>query len=401
MIDNTPTSAFQFDLLSFTGSQYLRTEPDDPDWLLENSLPRGVFGVIAAPGGTGKGCFSYQLLANLAAGINFFGLWNVPRPLYVLYLTVEESQRVVHRRVRDALLRLPPDIRNEAAGRFIAKSVQGDSCLIQKNAIGGVERTQALYDLHKLVTDSLADIVILDHFSKLVPCNEIDNQAMTIACGYLEELAAANNCSVIALHHTNKAGGAFARDKNELHAGLSQSAIRGGSALAACIRWGLTMIPLSEDYAVKVVGERAQGRAGGVYVAARVAKKNEGPSEPVFYLEHGDDALFDLVEPDGVESPSGDAEVLAAEVRRRAAAGDPPLSKTGDWDILGWGRPRYKNAVEKALANGLLVAIKKEGRGGGFVLSGSLPPDKFAGTFSEAAKFENDSFFDDLDNFAG
>lgn len=397
----TRLSAFNFDYLNFTADHYLRDEPEKPDWLLEQSLPRGVLGVIAAPGGTGKGCFSYQILANMAAGINFFGLWNIPRPLYVLYLTVEESQRVVHQRTRDALLRLPPDVRREAAGRFIAKSLQGESCLVQRNGHGLIERTQALYDLYSLIQNSNADIVILDHFSKLVPCNEIDNQTVTIACGFLEEIAAENNCSIIMLHHTNKAGGAFARDKNEMHNALSQSAIRGGSALAACIRWGVTMIPLSEDYAIKVVGEQARGRASGVYVAARVAKKNEGPSEPVFYLEHGDDALFDLVEPDGVESPRGDAEVLAAEVRRREVAGEEPLSKTRDWDVFGWGRPRYKSAVEKALATRLLVAVEKKGRGGGFVLSGSVPLDNCAGVFLEPAQLENCSFFDELENCAG
>lgn len=353
-MSDTPTSAFHFDFLKFTGAQYLKNEPEEADWLLEQSLPRGVLGVIAAPGGTGKGCFSYQLLANMAAGINFFGIWNIPKPLYVLYLTAEESQRVVHQRTRDALLRLPPDMRGEAARRFVAKSVQGDSYLIQKNSVGGIERTQAYYDLFKLVHDSIADIVILDHFSKMVPCNEIDNQTMTVACGFLEALAAENNCSVIMLHHTNKAGGAFARDKAEMHTALSQSAIRGGSALAACIRWGMTMIPLAEDYAVKVIGDQARGRSSGVYVAARVAKKNEGPSEPVFYLEHGDDALFDLVDPEGVESPKGDAEVLAAEVERREREGCVPLTKATGGDYFGWKVKQYQKAVDQAVSDGLI-----------------------------------------------
>jgi hypothetical protein len=365
---NTSSSAFQFSYSKFTGIQYLEKEPEAADWLLEPSLPRGVFGVIAAPGGTGKGCFSYQLLANMAAGLDFFGLWKVPRPLTVLYLTAEESQRVVHQRTRDALNRLPQDVRLNAAVGFIAKSVQGSSCLIQKNAQGGIERTQALFDLHELVKATMADIVILDTFSKMVPCNEIDNQTMTIACGFLEELAAVNNCSVIALHHCNKAGGAFARDKNDLHTALSQSAIRGGSALAACIRWGLTMIPLSEDYAVSVMGEKARGKPGGVYVAARVAKKNEGPSEPVFYLEHGEDALFDMVEPEGVESASGDAEVLAAEVLRREIEGGAPLTKASGHDYFGWKVRQYQKAVEKAIKDGLVKLEKRQGKGGGYIL---------------------------------
>lgn len=401
-MSDAPTSAFQFDFLDFTADHYLRTEPEKPDWLLEQSLPRGVLGVIAAPGGTGKGCFSYQLLANMAAGINFFGIWNISRPMYVLYLTAEESQRIVHQRARDALLRLPPDVRREAAGRFVAKSVQGDSRLILKDNFGELQRTQGYYDLYSLVKDSNADIVILDHYSIMVPCEENSSQAATTACNYLAELAAETNCSVIMLHHTNKAGGVCAKSKDEMHTALSPAAIRGSTGLVASIRWGLTMVPLAEDYAVEVVGKQAGGRASGVYVAARVAKKNEGASESVFYLEHGDDALFDLVEAngDGIRAKA-DADALAAEVRRREAAGEEPLSKTGGKDSLGWGASRYKKAVDYGIAHHLLDEVKKEGRGGGYVLSASFPFPKIPEVSHPPGNQETLSFFDELEKFPG
>ena len=155
-----------------------------------------------------------------------------------------------------------------------------------------------------------------------------------------------------------------------MRSALSQSAIRGASALPACIRWGLMMVPLSEEYAVKIIGEEAQGRSAGTYVAARVGKKNEGRSETVFYLEHGESGLFDRVEPIGEESESGDAHKLTEEVKQRERIMGSLLSETkGGQEAFGWGIGRSKKAAQKAISLGFLVTKKRTGVKGHYLAS--------------------------------
>ena len=205
----------------FSGLYYLDTTPPAPDWLLVDSLPRGCIGAIIAPGGTGKGYMALQLSANLAAGIGFFGIWDIPRPFKVLYITAEESHRVVHERTLNALRRLPPEMQRDAAGRLWAIPLQGLTHMSKPDGQGSIMPTDNYFDLDGLIGDLKPDVVFVDTFAKFAPCPENDNQAVTIVCGLFEELAAKHGCNVIFLHHTNKGGGAFAGSKDELRSALS------------------------------------------------------------------------------------------------------------------------------------------------------------------------------------
>gem|GEM_PF-1275415 len=361
------------------GLKYLESEPEPPQWALKGSLLLRCLAVIVAPPGTGKGLLAMQLGACLAASKRFFDIWDIERPLVVLYLTAEESGRTVHARAKGALEMLEPGLREEAAGRFWAFSVSGCSHLVELDGQGGLRPTESYWDLDRLIGQIGPDIVILDTFSRLFPTPENDNSIVTVACGYLEELIVKNNCAILLLHHTNKAGGALVGSKNELYSALSQSALRGASALPACARWVLSMAPLSDEYAQKVIGERAQERASGAFVAIRVSKKNEGPPESIHYLEHGPDGFFEQVEPAGPNSELSDAHNLAKEVRRREGAGEPPLSVTrGGVEAFSWGVTRSKRAAEKVLEEGLLVSRKRDS-GRGFYLQSSdrtiIPPN--------------------------
>ena len=348
---------------------------------MRDSMPRGCLAGEIAPPGTGKGYLALQLGVHLAAGKRFFNIWEIERPRHVLYVSGEESPRVIHERARAALLGLPPELREEAAGRFWAFSLAGCVHLVEPDGKGGIQPTESLNDLERLIDELEADVVFIDTLGRFTPCDENNNQAMTMICGLLEELIARHGCNIVLLHHTNKLGGAFANSKEEMRQSLSQTAIRGASALPACIRWGLMMVPLGDEFAQKVIGEEAIGKPPGTYVAARVAKKNEGKSEPVFFLEHGEGGLFTQVEAVGQDSALADAELLAEEVRRRAVAipVEPYLAeKTGGQDAFGWGWTRSKRAAEKAIEAGLLITEKRpgsRGRGGGYILISPISPD--------------------------
>ena len=359
-----------------SGRKYLASDPEPPDWALKDSLPLCSLAVIVAPPGTGKGFLAMQLGAHLAAAKRFFEIWEIERPFRVLYLTGEESGRTVHARAHGVLARLPIEVQEEAAGLFWAFSVAGCVHLVEPDGQGGLRPTESYGDLDRLIDRIGPDIVFLDTFSRLVPTPENDNPAVTAACGLLEELIAKHECAIVLLHHTNKTVSSLVNAKDELYTALGQAVVRGASALPACARWVANMAPLSEEFARKVIGERAQGQSSGKFVALRVSKKNEGPSEAIHYLEHGEGGFFEQVEPAGPDSEMSDAERLIEEVRRREEAGEPPLAeKTAGQTAFRWGWTRSKKATEKALETGLLVAEKKPS-GRGYILrtAGSNPP---------------------------
>jgi len=228
-----------------------------------------------------------------------------------------------------------------------------------------------------LIGELEAEVVFIDTFSRFAPCPENDNQVITMVCGLLEELVAKHGCNIVLLHHTNKIGGALANSKEEMRSALSQSSIRGASALPACIRWGLLMVPLGDEFAQKIIGEDAAGKPPGTYVAARVAKKNEGTAEQIFFLEHVEMGLFRQVEPVGQDSELSDAEKLANEVRRRAESApmEPYLPETnGGKEAFGWGWHRSKRAAQKAIELGLLMAEKRPGIRGNILVSPKSKP---------------------------
>ena len=121
-----------------SGLKYLASEPEPTDWALWCSLPLRCLAIIVAPPGTGKGFITMQLGACLAAATSFFKIWEIVRPLKVLYLTAEESERTVHTRVRGALERLPLIVQEEAATRLWAFSVSGCVHLVESNVLGSV-----------------------------------------------------------------------------------------------------------------------------------------------------------------------------------------------------------------------------------------------------------------------
>ena len=359
-----------------SGLRYLASEPEPPKWVLRGSLLMLCLAIICAPPGTGKGFLAMQLGACLAAGKRFFKIWEIERPLNVLYISGEESSRTVWVRARGALEGLSAEDREEAAGRFWAFSVSGCVHLVEPDGHGGLRPTESYWDLDRLIDEIGPDIVIMDTFARLIPTPENDNTSVTMACGLLEELIVKHGCGIIVLHHSNKAGGALVRSKDELYTALSQSALRGASALPACARWVLNMAPLSDDYAQKAIGEKAKERPSGTFVAIRVSKKNEGAGEPIHYLEHGEGGFFEQVEAAGPDSEQSDATRLAEEVERREAAGEPPLSeKSGGEEVFKWGWTRSKNAAERAVQMGLLMIEKKSvGKGNFLRTAGSKTP---------------------------
>lgn len=361
-----------------SGLRDLDYGPQPYNWLIEDSLRRGQLGIICGPPGCCKGAFSIQLATALAAGFPVFDFWKVAKPAKVLFVSAEDDDEVLHNRFHSVLMRLPWDVRREAAGRLCRMPVRGNVniCEVDKNR--HIAPTENLEDLRAWVESFQPDLLILDTLARFFGVDENDNPTVTAACGLLEQIIADYGCNVVLIHHASKAGGDLAGDEKKLHAALTQIAIRGASALSGCVRWALMLAPLSAALAQKKFGEEAKGKPEGSYIAARVGKKNAGKSEQTCYLEKGDYGLLSRILPEsernGEEEAAAmeDAHQLAAEVDRRDQTGLPALSYSRSGrEAFGWGEPRTKRAVDLAIENGLVIKSKKEGARG-FILAPPL-----------------------------
>lgn len=369
-----PRRPLQVDLSQFSGVRYLREYPPAFDWLLDKSFRLNSLGAIVGPPGAGKGSLAIQLCVAVASGTSLVGAWHTAAPEPVVYLSAEDDALTIHRRVHHALEQVPEDLREQAAANLYGIPVHGGVNLCR--AVGGVVEPTANYEDLRSILDAIRPrLLVLDTLARFSGVDENDNPAMTAFCGLLEGLIDAYGCNIILLHHSNKTSGDLIEDPKELARALTQTAMRGASALAGCIRWGMLVAPLGAALAQKRIGEPATGKYDGAFLAVRVGKKNSGGPEPRYYLGRNDYGLLYRVDPDARQEEDDviwDAHQLAEEVERRQRAGEKPLSATkGGQEAFGWGISRSNKARERAVQMGLVIEIRVSGKKG---RSLSLPP---------------------------
>ncbi len=357
-----PFSNLDFEKAS--GSFMLDNCPQNYDWLIEQSLRRACIGVIVGAPGCGKGMFVKQLLIAIASGGKCLNTWEVKQSLRCIYISAEDDHLVIHRRLHHALKQLPQSVQHEAAQNIHAFAVHGNVALYADGKV-----TANFKDLKKLIERYRPHVVVLDTVARFFAIKEGDNAAMTQALGYLEKLCHDYQVNFVLIHHTDKASGVLATDKQKLMDGLEQTALRGWTSLTGSARWQLNIMSLARSFASKTIGDNAGQRNDGTYVALRVCKKNAGHPEGIVYAQRGKHGLLQYVEPSKEEqqaqSVEDDAAALVAEIKRRAKENlDPlPASKAGNI-VFNWGDTRTSRAVQYAISNGSLYKTKKpKGKG--------------------------------------
>jgi hypothetical protein len=338
----------------YCGTRYT-TYPPNYDWLLAQSLRRGCLGALVGAPGVGKGTFAIQMSVSVAAGVPVLDIWPVDAPGRVIYLSAEDDELVLHRRFYHTLQKLPESLHKQAIANFYGISVHGNVRLSDGN--------QNLTDLSALVANVRPVMVIIDTLARFSGSDDKDNQAMQAFCELLEPITVDYDCNIIVTHHTNKASGDIVDDKKSLGAALNQTAVRGASSFVGCCRWAILMAQMSAKLAKEVIGVEASGTADGSFIAVRVAKKNCGAPERRHYLGRDEQGI--LVRVEGTEA---DARKLAAEVQRRAEAGEGPLGfSNGGHVAFGWSKRISERVAEAAVEMGLLTKVSN-GRNG-FCLS--------------------------------
>ena len=181
---------------------------------------RGSVGALVAPGGAGKSIFALQLAVWIVSGSDLLGLGEAPKNQAVAYLSAEDPQPVLAERLYAMSELLTDRQKRVVEDNFLIMPLDG----IRPNLVSPtwITALQGLAEEH--------DLLILDTLRRFHGCDENDGAAMARLLGHLELIASRTGCSILFLHHTNKA--ALWND-----AGDQQQASRGSSVLTDNIRW--------------------------------------------------------------------------------------------------------------------------------------------------------------------
>jgi len=214
------------------------TQPQELDETLKG-LPRGEVGVLVAPGATGKSFFVLNML--LASCNSVVKNHLIAKPIRILYLSLEDRLEDIQRRLYAhtvANIITQSDIKNDA-NDFEIIAYKGSQRLISKFT---PQAENTLWQsLKQRITASKPDLVIID---TLIKCyegyEENSNPDMAKVLSFFNELAIEHHCSILLLHHTNKAA-------LNLDNPSSQANARGASAIVDNSRWVISLKKVDEE----------------------------------------------------------------------------------------------------------------------------------------------------------
>lgn len=247
------------------------------DFVLPGLLP-GTFGLLVAPGATGKSQLALDLAVSIALGRPVAeGLFPACPPGKVVFLAGAECDRILAERMR-SLLRLDEQGDANLYANLFLFPMAGESCTLFANG-----QPTALHDELRELSAG-ARLIIVDPLRRLHGGDENNSADMTRFVVVMEQLAKATGAAVVGLHHANRASAADT---------ASQHAARGSSALVDGARWQLNLSRMDEKTAEQHTiseAERSQ------YVALDFAKTNYLPPRPRCWLKRGAGGRFSLVQ---------------------------------------------------------------------------------------------------------
>lgn len=248
------------------------------DFVLPGLLP-GTFGLVVAPGATGKSYLALDIAIAVTLGRAVAGgLFPAGLPGKVVYLAAEESDRILAERLRPML---EPAEREHPLLMQNLKilPMAGEPCRLLSDG-----RLTPLYtELVELCEG--ARLVIVDPVRRLHDGDENASGDMSNFVYAMERLAQQSGAAVIGLHHANRGAGSE---------GASQNASRGSSALVDGARWLLNLARMDDKTAAGYdLSEQERQR----YVAVDLPKTNNLPPRARCWLRRDVNGALRLAQP--------------------------------------------------------------------------------------------------------
>lgn len=265
-LDFTPI----MDVKSASSSRFFAELPPPREFVIANFLPKLNVGVIAAPGGTGKGYLTIQMGLSVSSGLPFLGKFQISKPGGVLYINAEDDEQEIHRRFlacfHEMTRTLPKTRQKEAAGavieRFYNPNITGRVRLKLFPDESGTTK-KALIAFAKSIPD--LRLIILDPANRLLAEDFNRVEVVTQFIQTLEEIATETNATALLATHTNKAS--QTGDRETKHA---STAVLGSQAFVNAARWVMTLSTFDLSMVRKYKTEGPMEK----YVSLRIPKAN-------------------------------------------------------------------------------------------------------------------------------
>ena len=243
-------SALAFDLNDWDAQAVFAGDAPPLEWLVQNSIPRGVAGMIASAGDVGKSYLCLELCLRVTCrkpGVteNVHPLLGGQIASYgaAVFITAEDGQGSVHRRLRV----LDPDGKRQEGRKFplyviplpdaggLFPIISEERRKISKTAQLAALRQQlrAIPDLALVVLDPLQCFVNAD--INAAP------QAAAMVLATLNEIAVETGATVLATHHVRKEREAPNNGQE------ARQLVRGSSALVDQSRFTIVLWPPSDS----------------------------------------------------------------------------------------------------------------------------------------------------------
>lgn len=271
-------------------TRLLEKAPVKREQILQDMLPRGVVGFLAAAGGTGKSMLTLQLSVSIATGISFLGV-PVENRGAVLMVAAEDETDEIHRRLHRLIRHLREsgqfndahEIMLEQNLKIISR-VGLDNRLTQHD--GGTIRDTGMGDRFANYANNFNNLqlVILDPVSRFRGGDENDNEAATRFVESVEQIRSKTDATILLPHHVSKMGSSGDSDQ------LDMNMLRGASALVDGARWAAAMATMRKDEAAQYDVNKEDAKR---YVRLDVVKNSYNAPWDGIWLYRGEGGILE------------------------------------------------------------------------------------------------------------
>ena len=206
-------------------------------WIYGNQLLRGSVSMIVAPGGSGKTALATGMALSLVTGRDFMGSKVCGGPKKVWIWNLEDSIEELSRGLQAAASYWSISADDLNGNLFLNSALSGDQLKLMPNRSGSLNEESDVADaiVSQLVENAI-DVLFIDPFVSSHDANENDNKSMDAVVKLLALIAYEANCSIVLLHHTNKAFGQ-----------VNENSARGASSVVNAARSVVTINSVSKE----------------------------------------------------------------------------------------------------------------------------------------------------------
>ncbi len=370
------TAIGRLKIADFTGEMFV-SDPPELKFIVNNTIPRGVVGLLSAMGDTGKGMLLLDLALKICQSKDV-----IPQKAFgnlvtttgsVVIFAGEDTSDEIHRRLH----KLMPSGLNEkidcsklhiiplpnAGGPFaIAKKCRNsDEFCLTEEFLSVKSQLEAISDLALIVFDPLACFAGLDI--------NADPRAASYITGQLAALATNTNATVIIAHHIRKNDGISTPQE-------ARDAIRGTTAIVDGVRFAIAFWANTAEEK-KIFAELGQDYRPNACFKGAVVKANFGAARMVRnYIRSETRAVLEEVPvkilPKTLSAEEFDKLLISAIQKAQgtgypfAVSGISGLYENREklpMELQEASRDYIRNAAKRLLGDGKIIKINQTGSG--------------------------------------